>query len=54
MSVLMAEKSVLVDFQIQTFAGPLKRLGLSEGEWKILRLRMSEMSLTLPALRGVC
>ena len=48
--VVLADKSMLVDFQIQAFAEPLKRLNLSDDDWAVLRILSAGLELPLDSL----
>ena len=50
MSVLIADKSGLVDFKIRTFADALEQLRLGARQWQILRILAAEFALTLPGI----
>ena len=50
MSVLIADKSGLVDFKIRTFANVLEKLTVSDRQWIILRVLAAEMALSLPGI----
>jgi Flp pilus assembly protein TadD len=53
LAAVIADKSILVDFQIRTFAGIMEKLNLSNDEWAILRILSSETLLPLTALATV-
>lgn len=53
MSVVIGDKSGLIDFQIRTFAGTLEKLSLSNQQWTILKILASETALTLQGLAAV-
>jgi tetratricopeptide (TPR) repeat protein len=48
--VMLADKSTLVDFQIQTFADVLNKLDLTAEEWGILRLLAAGLEMPIDAL----
>lgn len=50
---LMADKSILADFEVRTFAPLLSRVGLDEQEWEILRMLAGEPSLPLEVLAEI-
>lgn len=45
--VLMADKSVLVDFQVTRFAGLIRKIDLNEREWFVLRYLAGELAVPL-------
>jgi len=47
MDLLMADKSVLVDFQVKRFTGLLAKLSLEQSQWKILQYLMLEQAVPL-------
>ncbi len=49
-ALVLADTSMLVDFQIQAFSEVLSKLGLSDLEWAILRLLAAGLDLPMEAL----
>ncbi len=47
---LIADKSVLVDFQANRFTGLIAKLSLAEKEWTVLRYLASELVVPLPVV----
>jgi len=50
LSVLLADKSILVNFQIQTFAEVLNMLNLTPEQWEVLRVLAAGLELPLESL----
>ncbi len=48
--LLLADKSILVNFQIQTFAEVLDKLSLSPDQWRVLRVLAAGIELPIDAL----
>lgn len=53
LSTIIADKSMLVDFRVRTFAQLLPRLNLTDGDWSCLRVLASEPILPFEALATV-
>lgn len=53
LSVILADKSGLVNFKIRTFAGVLEGLGLSSRQWAILRVLAAGVALSMSTLTSI-